>query len=165
MEFGDRRRALTELVSTKTVVGYDELMTHLKFQDEQAFETFIINSIYDGVIDGQLDPLKRQFDVTDFSDCSVPVSELPGMLTTLENWSAYTEDFLKQLEEQVKKSDAGLHSRIEAEKELTTKIAQKKEEARERENAATTTTPHFDPGRSESFSKDLKRARNARIRR
>lgn len=51
MELADRRKALTELVSTKTIVSYDELMAHLKFEDEQAFETFIINSIYDGVID------------------------------------------------------------------------------------------------------------------
>lgn len=51
MEVAERRRALTELVSTKTVVSYDELMAHLKFEDEQVFETFIINSIYDGVVD------------------------------------------------------------------------------------------------------------------
>lgn len=87
------------------------------------------------------------------------------MLTTLESWSGYIDDFLKQLEEQVKKSDTDLYSRIEAEKELATKIAQKKEETRERENAATTSTPQFDPNRAESFAKDLKRSRVAKIRR
>uniref|UniRef100_A0AC34R289 PCI domain-containing protein n=1 Tax=Panagrolaimus sp. JU765 TaxID=591449 RepID=A0AC34R289_9BILA len=134
MEVTDRRAALSTLVSTKTVVSYGELMDHLKFADEQEFETFIINAIYDGCVDGQLDPEKRTFEVTDFSECIVPDSELPAIMETLESWSGYIGSILKQLDVEIKKSDADLSERIEAEKKFIAELAAKKEDQNDREN-------------------------------
>lgn len=45
-----RLKALSSIVSVKTIIKYDELMTSLAFDNEDALESFIISAIFHGHI-------------------------------------------------------------------------------------------------------------------
>uniref|UniRef100_A0AC35FWI5 PCI domain-containing protein n=1 Tax=Panagrolaimus sp. PS1159 TaxID=55785 RepID=A0AC35FWI5_9BILA len=129
-----RLQALNSIVSVKTVIKYDEMMSALSFDNEDALEGFIVSAIYNGHISGRLDPLHHRLEVTDFNDRTVDPSELPAMLETLESWSQYTERFLKHIDAAVEESDKNLSVRMTKEREIEKSVAQQKENGRTSEN-------------------------------
>uniref|UniRef100_A0A915DMR2 PCI domain-containing protein n=1 Tax=Ditylenchus dipsaci TaxID=166011 RepID=A0A915DMR2_9BILA len=124
----DPQSILVSLASSKKVVSYDELMDSLKIDSERQLEDFIIQSIYQDIIQGKLNPKERCVEFSDWSSQKANTVDLEFMQKTLGGWIEHCQSFLAELSKESEKSndqlaeDASNEKKIEEDVEKIKKI-------------------------------------------
>uniref|UniRef100_A0A914C1I8 PCI domain-containing protein n=1 Tax=Acrobeloides nanus TaxID=290746 RepID=A0A914C1I8_9BILA len=123
METDQRNQILTEMASQKKFLGYDELMKALNLSNNRLLEDFLINAMYEGIIQGKLDPKKQSVEIKNWS-VSRPVSneETSIMIETLSNWIDHCKTTIGVLNKEVERSNEQLKANKEKEKRIEEEV-------------------------------------------
>ena len=88
---------LVSLAARNNAVPYDMLMTALGIPNEREFEDFIIQAIYQEVIQCRLNPVKRRLEITDWGSEGLAASDLEQMVDTLQHWSKHCSELISTM--------------------------------------------------------------------
>jgi hypothetical protein len=96
--------SLLSLCATKRCVTYDEVAraTGLNAADARELEDLVIDTVTDGLLNGKIDPLQRQVEVTDVAAREVhphDTAALNAMIAKLEQWKNKCEQQLRKIAE------------------------------------------------------------------
>ncbi|XP_062174847.1 COP9 signalosome complex subunit 7 isoform X2 [Alnus glutinosa] len=94
------------LAETNKVLPYDQLMQELDVMNVRELEDFLINEcMYAGIVRGKLDQLRRCFEVQFAAGRDLRPGQLGGMIQTLSNWLATSDNLLISIQEKIKWAD------------------------------------------------------------
>ncbi|CAK9105453.1 COP9 signalosome complex subunit 7b (SGN7b) (Signalosome subunit 7b) (JAB1-containing signalosome subunit 7b) [Durusdinium trenchii] len=96
-----RQLTLVSLASSKKdkVLGYDDLLQALGLETARELEDLIIESIFSKLVQGKLNPGRRQFEVESVMGRDVRDQDIDSMLATLGGWCDRAESVMGRLEE------------------------------------------------------------------
>lgn len=112
-----RLLSLITLSSSPKTLTYTTLLSDLSLPTTQALEALAIKAIYLGLLSAKLDPLAQHiavFSVAPLRD--VPLSQIPVLIQTLEEWDGRCGDVLKEIDAQIAQVKADARARRKREK-------------------------------------------------
>ncbi|KAL3117203.1 hypothetical protein niasHT_007606 [Heterodera trifolii] len=114
------RDILVSLASKHRTVPYDVLMNALKIANEREFEDFIIESIYQDIIQGRLNPIKRHLEIYDWKN--EKVGDFQFMAETLNQWDKHCGNFLNSIGTEMIRSNNTVAEFVAKEKSVNEEI-------------------------------------------
>ncbi|KAI4302824.1 hypothetical protein MLD38_038525 [Melastoma candidum] len=94
------------LAETNKVLPYDQLMLELDVVNVRELEDFLINEcMYMGIIRGQLDQLRRCFEVQVAAGRDLRPGQLGAMITTLSDWLTTSDSLLHTIQDKIRWAD------------------------------------------------------------
>jgi len=81
-----KQLTIVSLAAKHKTLGYDFLMKELEINVVRALEDLIIESVYQGLVKGQLDQNKKAFEVQSAIGRDIGPNDVSDMLQTLESW-------------------------------------------------------------------------------
>ena len=96
-----RQLTVASLASRSGQVSYEELKRELQLQDLRALEDLLLDTMYQGLIEGKLDQ-RRQALIVDFAQGrDVRQEDLKRVSQVLDNWLGRSEALSKSIEERI----------------------------------------------------------------
>jgi COP9 signalosome complex subunit 7 len=97
-----RQLSFLTLARDPSNLTYSSLIQSLGLSNARELEDLVISAIYAGLITGTLDPYRQLVTVTSVSPLrDLPPDSIPGMLSTLHEWSNRCVSTLADLEKQI----------------------------------------------------------------
>jgi COP9 signalosome complex subunit 7 len=96
-----KQLTIVSLAQQSKVIPYDVLQKQLEIAELRELEDLIIESIYQGIIQGQLDQRNRQLEVEHALGRDLKPNAIGSMIEILTSWSAQSDDLLRQVKEKI----------------------------------------------------------------
>eukprot|EP01121_Diplochlamys_sp_Union-15-3_P019264 TRINITY_DN721_c1_g1_i1.p1 TRINITY_DN721_c1_g1~~TRINITY_DN721_c1_g1_i1.p1 ORF type:complete len:291 (+),score=61.95 TRINITY_DN721_c1_g1_i1:40-873(+) len=96
-----KQLTIVSLASKNRVIPYDGLLKQLDIPNVRALEDIIIDSIYQGLLDGKLDQQRGQLEVDMVIGRDLRAEEYDKLTSTLNAWCDQSKDLLKAIREKI----------------------------------------------------------------
>jgi len=119
-----RQLTIVSLAQQSKVIPYDVLQKQLEMSELRELEDLIIDAIYQGIIQGQLDQRHRQLEVEHAMGRDVKPGATDAMIEILTSWSVQSDELLRTIKEKMSEatffSDQEKRRKEEFEKKVET---------------------------------------------
>jgi COP9 signalosome complex subunit 7 len=96
-----RQLTLVSLSAQSKVIPYSVLQQQLDMSELRELEDLIIDAVYQGIINGQLDQKKKQLEVESSMGRDIRPEALDDMMQVLTDWSNQADGLLKTIKEKI----------------------------------------------------------------
>lgn len=99
---------IVDLAQRDKMLSYSALMTQLEIQNIRDLEDLIIDCMYNDLLSGKLDQLKKQFHVVHTYGRDVRASQIDSMLDKLRDWEKQLKESQELFEKNVNQCNTSI---------------------------------------------------------